>query len=323
MRLAALPGPRDGHTGIFPFDFHARPLHLYPLRVYDFADGLHVVGSLVAADLTGRRLTAIEGRPVGEVVELVRPLVPHDNESSLRGRLPSYLVTAEVLRGLGVTRRDAATFAFADGSTVELEPVPAGEYAESLGSALGPAPPGDPVWLRELGDEQWLTMLEGGRVVYLGYRATTGPTDELAMRLSKLARKPGVRRVVVDVRLNQGGDNTTYRPLLDVLAQPAISRKLVLLTGRQTFSAAGNFVAEVARDTKARIVGELAGGAPSQWGDPTSLELKRIGLTVRVATVFHDFGPAEAVRPDRLVEPTAADFFRGRDPVLEAALALR
>ena len=323
MRLAALPGPRDGHTGVFPFDFHARPLHVYPLRVYDFADGLHVVGSLVAVDLTGRRLTAIEGRPVGEVAELVRPLVPHDNESSLRVRLPSYLMTAEVLGGLGITRRDAATFTFADGSTVELEPVPAGEYAESLGSALGPAPPGDPVWLRELDDEQWLTMLEGGRVVYLGYRATTAPTEELATRLSKLAHKPGIRRVVVDVRLNQGGDNTTYRPLLDVLAQPAISRKLVLLTGRQTFSAAGNFVAEVARDTKAPIVGELAGGAPSQWGDPTSLELKRVGLTVRVATVFHDFGPAEAVRPDIVVEPTAADFFLGRDPVLEAALRLR
>src|SRR5262245_40070186 len=45
MRLAALPGARNGHTGIFPLDpAHRRPLHLLPIRLYDFADGLFVVG---------------------------------------------------------------------------------------------------------------------------------------------------------------------------------------------------------------------------------------------------------------------------------------
>jgi hypothetical protein len=39
MRLAALPGARDGHTAVYPFDQHARTLHVYPLRLYDFADG--------------------------------------------------------------------------------------------------------------------------------------------------------------------------------------------------------------------------------------------------------------------------------------------
>ena len=54
MRLAALPGARDGHTAVYPFDQHARGLHVYPLRLYDFADGIHVVGSLGREDLTGR-----------------------------------------------------------------------------------------------------------------------------------------------------------------------------------------------------------------------------------------------------------------------------
>ena len=44
MRIAALPGVRNGHTGLFPLDAqHRRSLHFYPLRVYDFADGLFVV----------------------------------------------------------------------------------------------------------------------------------------------------------------------------------------------------------------------------------------------------------------------------------------
>jgi hypothetical protein len=44
LRVVALLGPRNGHTGIFPLDrSHPRELHLYPIRLYDFADGLFVV----------------------------------------------------------------------------------------------------------------------------------------------------------------------------------------------------------------------------------------------------------------------------------------
>ena len=327
MLLAALPGARDGHTAVYPFDQHARGLHVYPLRLYDFADGLHVVGSLGAEDLTGRRVTAIGDRPIAEVVELVRPLVPRDNESGFRWLLPEYLTTAEVLRGLGIVAGDAATYSFADGPDAVLEPVDAGEVASTLGGAPASLPTEhDPVWLRDLASDQWLTTLEGGKVVYLGYRLTTGRTEDTAERLFALARKPGVRRVVVDVRLNHGGDNTTYGPLLDVLARPAVERKLVVLTGRSTFSAAGNFVADVDRATSARFVGEPAGGAPSQWGDSIAIMLERTGLTVHVATAYWEFGPPGDKRQetpvDVPVEPTAADFFAGRDPVLARALAL-
>ena len=67
MRLAALPGARDGHTAIYPFDQHARTLHVYPLRLYDFPDGLYVVGSIGGEDLTGRRVTAIDGTPIVDI----------------------------------------------------------------------------------------------------------------------------------------------------------------------------------------------------------------------------------------------------------------
>jgi C-terminal processing protease CtpA/Prc len=208
-----------------------------------------------------------------------------------------------------------------------LQPIEAGEVSSTLGGAPAPLQTEhDPVWLRSVDDPQWLTTLEDGKVVYLGYRLTTDDTYDLSERLRALARKPSVRRVVVDVRLNHGGDNTTYAPLLDVLSRPAIQRKLVLLTGRSTFSAAGNFVADVDRGTTARLVGEPAGGAPSQWGDSAAIQLDRVGLTLHVATSYWEFGPPgdrrEETPVDVPVEPTAADFFAGRDPVLARALAL-
>ncbi len=333
MRLTALPGERDGHNGIYPADpAHERPLHLFPLRLYDFADGLHVVDTIDRPDLVGRRLVAIDGVPVARVVRLVRPLIPRDNEWSLRNLLPEYVVTDEVLRGLGITETAAATFSFAGGLRVALRPVESAAYVSALGYVFDPpvpaaAPP--PLWLQRLDQTQWLTTLEGGRVVYLGYRLTTDSTDALARRLLRLARRPAVRRVIVDVRLNHGGNNRTYGPLLEALAQPAVNRaeRLTLLVGRGTFSAAGNFATDVDRFTNATLVGEPSGGAPNQWGDPLPLRLTRAGLTAYVATSYQRYGAQGdtrlAVEPDVRVELRAADFFAGRDPVLSAALRPR
>src|SRR6185437_11831963 len=95
---------RDGHTGIFPTDpANRRPLHLYPIRAYAFADGTFVVAQAGGRDLVGARLLAIGGVPLDRVEDAVRPLVPRDNDSTLRARLPTFFVTAEVLHGLGMT----------------------------------------------------------------------------------------------------------------------------------------------------------------------------------------------------------------------------
>src|SRR5215208_4238412 len=90
MRISALPVVRDGHTGVFPLDpSHRRALHMYPVRLYTFSDGTYVVG---AADpqLLRSKLVAVNGRPLEEVVGAVRPLVPHDNDSTLTLRTTTF-----------------------------------------------------------------------------------------------------------------------------------------------------------------------------------------------------------------------------------------
>ncbi len=102
MRIVAMTGERDGHMGLFPLVSHARPLHLLPIRVWAFPEGMFVLASPERPDLVGTRLVAVEGRPVDEVAALVRPLVTRDNESSLILRLPEFMITGEVLHGLGI-----------------------------------------------------------------------------------------------------------------------------------------------------------------------------------------------------------------------------
>jgi C-terminal processing protease CtpA/Prc len=177
------------------------------------------------------------------------------------------------------------------------------------------------VWLRRQEEQSWLTTLDRGRAVYLGYHQTHGPHPSQLDRLSRLARKRTVRRVVVDARLNGGGDNTTYWSLVASIRRAG--PKAVVLVGRKTFSAAGNFAAVVDAETRARIMGEPSGGSPNQWGDSTPVDLPSLGLTVHVAVERVEAVAKDtrlAVEPDVRVELTAADFFAGRDPVLARAL---
>jgi hypothetical protein len=321
LRLTTL-GERDGHGGIFLHDHHAKPFTFFPLRVHDFADGVHVVADLAGGAHVGKRLTAIDGVPIAQVVEAVKPLIPRDNASTIRLLLPEYLVCAEVLRGLGIVQ-GAATYSFSDGSSVELQST----TAYGLGTALHPLPTRTPQLVyRNLGQPFVLVPLEKGRSLYLGFHMVTSPPQSLLDRILRAARKPGFRKLVIDVRQNGGGNNTTYWPLLDLINQKPLRGKVVVLLGRMTFSAAGNFVAAVDHQTKARLVGEPSGGAPNQWGDRQPIDLPVVGLTAYVAGYWVEVAPRDkrpAVRPDVLVEPTAADFRDGRDPVLRRALALR
>lgn len=123
MRLTA-GRDRDGHTGVFPL---AQPgLELWPLQLYDFADGWRVVAALPPYDeLVGGRVDAVGDVPVEQAVEALADLVPRDNDQTVRARVAQLLVAPAVLRGTGL--RESITV---DGTQVVPDAVPAAAFAE-------------------------------------------------------------------------------------------------------------------------------------------------------------------------------------------------
>lgn len=340
MRFTNLLGERDGHSGIFPLDSaHARVLHLFPLYLYDFDDGLFVVAAPGRPALVGSKLLAIDGIDEATLKQAVWPLVPRDNDSTREDRFMSFMLTTEVLHGLGLRAgTGAAAFTLqrpgSPARVVKLAPVTARRYLRlmepifpSFVYALPKRP--KPLYLRRRGEDHYVTTIDRGRVVFVGYNRTLGSTATIAQRVLRLARTAKVRRVVVDVRLNPGGDNHTYAALLQALRSRWVNRpgRLVVLISRSTFSAAQNFVTELERRTKAVFVGEDSGGSPNLYGDVTPVALPTAGVTVEVATQYWQKStpddPRVTIVPDVAVPLGSNAFFRGRDPVLAAALAYR
>jgi dienelactone hydrolase len=335
MRLAAMPGVRDGHTGVFPLDpTNRRVLHMYPIRLYTFADGTYVVGQAGGSDLLRARLVGIAGRPLGEVVAAVEPLVPRDNDSTLRLRVNTFLDTAEVLHGLGIApdtrpvtftlERDGARF------RADLVPIPLSRYAAGIGDLVHPLIPQAitgrvPPYVARRNQSVWTAKLAGGRVFYVGYNDAFAGTWTAGHRALAAAKTKQLRGVIVDLRNNPGGDNTMYAELLDALRRTSRTERIVAILSRTTFSAAENFATELERVSRPTFVGETSGGSPNLYGDVVSTALPASGMTLHVAAIYWQKSTADdprvAIEPQVPVPLTAADFFAGRDPVLAGAVA--
>lgn len=329
MRTIALLGPRNGHTAIHPIDDHRMPQRAYPVALHEFDDGVFVVAAK-HSELVGAELVAVDGVDITEVLRAVTPLVAHDNLWTIRARRPLFVVHTSVLRGLGVVEDDiTATFRLRrpSGSTVEveLEAVATAAYRDGLGS--GDWFP-DFRWVshvRRRNEWHWVEPSADGRVIHVGYNVTLGDVSGFAREVEALAASARVGLVILDLRLNGGGDNRTYQPLLRSMERVGDTTRLAVLTSRMTFSAAMQLVVELERETTATFVGEPTGGSPNQYGDAIMVELPNAGLKAHVATIAWMTAGASDDRltrePDIRVAHESRAYFADEDPVLNTAIA--
>ncbi len=332
LRIAA---QFDGHTRIY-FGQAAMAWHLYGLRLYAFSDGLRVIGARPPyEDLLGAKLARI-GDVAGDVaMERLRPYVEHDNESWFRFLAPTYLMIPELLAAEGLiidVKRPNLVFERADGTTVTIQPEPIGIAAYRAWMPLFALPArSEPLWLSRKNENFWMTCLEECRTLYIQYNAVQPASGSeslsaFAGRARDLVRSKAIPRVVVDLRHNGGGDNTTYWPLLTFLQSEEVNQagRLYVITGRNTFSAAANFAAELERSTRATFVGEPMGGSPNLYGDTRTASLPNSKIEVWVsARYWQKSAPddaRESIEPARPALLSSADWFAGRDPALTAAL---
>jgi hypothetical protein len=329
MRVwAMLSRERDGHQFAFVQAGHEYPI--LPIRIYEFAEGVYVTAAIGVPSLVGARITAIGDTPIDDVLNAVEPLVPLDGPETLRPHRPILLLRTEVLRGLGIVAEGtvAMTVERNDGTeqTIDLEPMPADEYTAWAGPFGIFQLPTDERVHYLASDESFSAELLDDGTAYLRYRFVESPA---LAEVSGWIEEGAVQRLVLDLRQNPGGDNGTYGTLRQLVVDFAEANPgaVTVLTDGVTFSAASNLATEIEQRTDARFVGEPMGGGLNFWDDVTWLELLSLPTPMRaaVSTTYWQFASAEdprlTIEPDVLVPITAADYFAGRDPALEAALS--
>jgi len=335
MRLVALLG--DGHTTLYgpgpdtPFELDERSL---PFKTYVFPTGLFVVDAAdSAAELVGSRIVRFGSVPAEEVLERMAGFRGVDNEMTWIWLGPQfYLQRLALLREVGVEP---------DGGEVELTVcspdgderttvVAAGPY-EFRRKLRPPAGVEAPLWLSDVDTNLWMQSLPSHGAIYVQFnqvRNTPTGIPGFSDQLRTALLDEGADTLIVDVRHNNGGNNTLLRPLIRVMIEfemRSSAHRIYVLTGRNTFSAAQNFVNRVERWTDAVFAGEPSASSPNFTGETNEIVLPFSRIRGSISNCYwQDSLPWDArpwIEPDLRVELTAADYFGGVDPVLEQVLA--
>jgi hypothetical protein len=132
--------------------------------------------------------------------------------------------------------------------------------------------------------------------------------------------------LVLDLRRNGGRDKRTYAPLLRAaIHATARGRRLAVLIGRATLSAAMQLDVDLAQPTPSVFIGEPTGGSPNHYGDAEPIPLPGKQVVARVAAIAWATAGAADKRLARDLDvsvPVESSAFRAAtDPALNAALA--
>ena len=259
-------------------------------------------------------------------------MTSHDNEMTLKARVPDSMTIPEILHVFKITPdRDRARFVLADREgreiVLDLAPVPFDQpltWVEAAGSDA------QPLYLRRPDANYWHEYLDSSRTLYVQYnRVRDAEEESIAQyfaRLSRLVRDRPPQRVVLDVRLNGGGNDYLNEPVVKWVQSslPVVEGRVYVVIGRGTYSAAQKLVTRLDATTDAILVGEPTGGSPNHFGDAVTLQLPHSGLTLTVSSRSHADAPGDSrrtIEPDIPAPLSSANSFSGRDPALEAILS--
>jgi hypothetical protein len=115
--------------------------------------------------------------------------------------------------------------------------------------------------------------------------------------------------------------------LIDVFRKYESAHKdgrIYVLMGRNTFSAAQVFLAQMDRDTHAIFAGEPSSSRPNFVGEETPVQLPWSGAIGSISDRYHETIPGdkrEWIEPEIKLVLSSADYFANRDPLLEKVLA--
>jgi hypothetical protein len=297
-----------------------------------FSDGLYVVRADSAySHMLGRRVTGIGSKSIDEVAAALADVIPKENPAQLLNRMPSYLMMPEVLAALSITDSpDSAVFILEPGVPVPLAArAPTG--TSKWVSALGRAGCAFPLYMQKPDSSYWWAYLEDQSLVYVQYRRCSQiegrPFARFAEEFLDFAESKAARKVVIDLRLNGGGNSAVARPMVEGIAKrPRVNRKghLFVLVGRRTYSSAILNALELKSETEATFAGEPTGGRPNHFGEVRFFQLPNSGVVVTYSTKYFAWSGEDAAWfvPDIDVRASFADYISCRDPVLERILIL-
>ncbi len=333
-----------GHT-IFGYWEGVIPYHQLPVVLYHYDDGIFLQGVHKKYEqVLGAKLLAIDGMPIDKALALMRPVVPAENEQFVKAYGIHYLTFPEFLHAQGVLKTLATTVVLTlekDGRQFEqrIEAVPTERFPRRYGMVI----PGEdwlesrdlsetPLYLNYLEKIYYYEYLPEQKTVYVRQSQIQDDSlqtiPEFYAEVFDFIDKNEVEKLILDVRLNGGGNNYKNKPIVTgVIASKKINHpgKFMVIIGRRTFSACQNLVNELHTYTNAIFFGEPTAENINFYGDNRPVTLPNTKMKAFLSFAWWQDKPqwenGPWLAPQIATGMTFEQYRTNQDPALEAALS--
>lgn len=301
----------SGHSTLFlPYKgkYH---FHRIPIAFHEFKEGVFIKGAHPDyAHLVGKKVLAIGGVPIKEVKSRLKTITNRDNNQWIKVLgIEVYMTIPEILYSLQLTNNiekvqievlnedeqistTTVTADLLDISTVRhltVRPEWVSAHKNSKNEL--------PLYRKHTNvfpnDFYWFEYIESKSMVYFQFNAVINkPTEDIKSfcdRMFQFISDNNVDKLVVDIRLNSGGNGQLNEAVVNSIAQSKRINQngnLFVVIGRRTFSAGMTLATDLEQHTNAIFVGEPTGSSPNFVGDDNPFTLPHSGLTASAANRY-------------------------------------
>lgn len=320
----------DAHTTINYWDGFK-----YPLQFQIIDGNVYIVNADTSLkEMLFSKVIKINGIDTNIVVEKLKSLISHENDSWELAMLPNYLQSPVFMYGLGIIQDENKTSftVLKDGKVrnFDVSSLEYGENADYINKKTEDVLIG---YYDKYYDYEWLP---DNKALYFEYNVCADMDNlkftDFNKEMFEVIEKNNVNKVIIDLRNNSGGNSEILNPFTKRLKSYIAKNpnvKVYILVGRNTFSS-GMFAIYRVKEAapKAISVGEPTGGALDCYGEVKELKLPNSQLPVYYSTKYFEFSKDFSYKnngigtflPDKSIQPTIDDYKSGTDVVLNYAL---
>lgn len=151
---------------------------------------------------------------------------------------------------------------------------------------------------------------------------------EFSEQLKSVVSGNEINKFILDLRINDGGDDSYLTPLFNLIKTSSINKygKLFVLIGPHTFSSAALFAWKLQMQTEAIFVGEPTGQSVSFNANPQFVQLPNSKMVFTLSKTSTDrsqpkwiFKTENSIYPDQEIELSVHDFMYHTDPLIQYA----
>ncbi|WP_235299373.1 hypothetical protein [Portibacter marinus] len=334
-----------GHTAL-GFRHNNSIFRQLPVNFYLFKDGLYIQGAHKDyEEVVGAKVLQIGTMKTADALKAIYPVPPNENDQYFKAYGLRYLSMPAVLHAQKVIPQlsDSVEIVVEKNGQQFISVIEALPSGENLDTQYGFVTQSEdyvdardqtktPHYLKNLDKIYYYEYLPDEKTVYVRQsQIQDDPEENIPAFYEKVfdfIENNDVDRLVLDVRLNGGGNNYKNKAVVTgVIETEKINQvgKFIVIIGRRTFSACQNLINELDNYTNVIFVGEPSSENVNFYGDNNRLELPNSKIPLFLSFAWWQDKPqwegAQWTAPHVAVEMTFEEYKNNLDPALATALS--